>query len=38
MDSIIFLFQVYVHLLCDILDVKRIIDDEMTEGKNLTDL
>ena len=32
------LFQVYVHLLCDRLDLKRIIADEMTEGENLTDL
>ena len=37
MDSI-FLFQVYVHLLFDMLDIKRIIADEMTEGENLTDL
>ena len=34
MDSITFLFQVYVHLLCDMLDVKRIIAGEMTEGEN----
>ena len=38
MDGIILLFQVYVHLLCDMLDFKRIIDDEMTEGDHLTDL
>ena len=38
MDSILFLFQVYVHLLCDMLDLKRIIAEEMTEGENLTDL
>ena len=38
MDSIIFLFQVYMHLLCDMLDLKRIIAEEMTEGENLTDL
>ena len=38
MDSIILLFQVYVHLLCDILDLKRIIADEMTEDENWTDL
>ena len=38
MDSIILLFQVYVHLLCDMLDLKRIFADEMTEGENLTDL
>ena len=38
MDSNILLFQVYVHLLCDRLDLKRIIADEMTEGENLTDL
>ena len=38
MDSNILLFQVYVHLLCDRLDLKWIIADEMTEGENLTDL
>ena len=33
------LFQVYVHLLCDMLDLKRIIITvDMTEGENLTDL
>ena len=38
MDSIIFLFQVYMHFLCDMLDLKWIIADEMTAGENLTDL
>ena len=38
MDGIIPLLQVYVHLLCDMLDLQRIIADEMTEGENLTDL
>ena len=38
MDSIIFPFQVYVHLLCDMMVSKRNIADEMTEGENLTDL
>ena len=38
MDSIIRLFQVYVHLMCDRLDLKMIIADEMTEDENLTDL
>ena len=37
-DSIKFLFQVYVHLLCDMLDLKKIITDKMTEGENVTDL
>ena len=37
MDSIIFLFQVYVYLLCDIFDLKMIFADEMTECENLTD-
>ena len=31
-------FQVYVHLLCDMFDLKRNIADEMTEGENLTGL
>ena len=28
----------YMHFLCDMLDLKWIIADEMTEGENLTDL
>ena len=36
MDSIILLFQVYVHFLCDRLDLKKIIAVEMTDGENLT--
>ena len=33
-----FLFQVYEHFLCDMLDLKWIIADEMTEDENLTGL
>ena len=37
MVSNILLFQVYVHLLFDMLDLKWIIADEMTEGDRKSD-